>query len=200
MPGIQTVNTLESTNNYVKEHIAELDNLSVVRAVEQTSGRGQGNHLWHSAPGMNLTFSVFMDFEASGIRLPAAELEHITGVITLSVRSYLGQKGIESRIKWPNDILVGDRKICGILIENSVSGGEIRNSIVGVGLNVNELQFPADIPNPTSVASVTGCNYELSAEMELLYKEIRRHFELLRSDDGRLYLKKEFDNNVFRLL
>ena len=143
---------VDSTNDEARRHISEIDNLSVVSALEQTKGRGQHGNTWLSMPGENLTFSLIVkDF-----RIKANEQSAISQATALSLTKILGRYGIEARIKWPNDIYAGDNKICGILIENSLKGMEIDWSIIGIGLNVNQTSFPEDLPNPTSMRLCTG--------------------------------------------
>ena len=142
---------VDSTNDEARRHISEIDNLSVVSALEQTKGRGQHGNTWLSMPGENLTFSLIVkDF-----RIKANEQSAISQATALSLTKLLGRYGIEARIKWPNDIYAGDNKICGILIENSLKGMEIDWSIIGIGLNVNQTSFPEDLPNPTSMRLCT---------------------------------------------
>ena len=143
---------VDSTNDEARRHISEIDNLSVVSALEQTKGRGQQGNRWSSQPGENLTFSlVVKDF-----RIKANEQSAISQTTALSLVDLLSRHEIKARIKWPNDTYAGDEKICGILIENSLKGSEIDWSIIGIGLNVNQTAFPEDLPNPTSMKLCTG--------------------------------------------
>lgn len=143
---------VDSTNDEARRHISEIDNLSVVSALEQTKGRGQRGNRWSSQPGENLTFSlVVKDF-----RIKANEQSAISQTTALSLVDLLSRHEIKARIKWPNDIYADDEKICGILIENSLKGSEIDWSIIGIGLNVNQTTFPEDLPNPTSMKLCTG--------------------------------------------
>ena len=190
--------TADSTNHVLRERMAELDNLSVIAAREQTAGRGQGTHTWFSTPGENLTFSILYRFGAVGT-LAASDALLITQVTTLALRDYLLGHGVQARIKWPNDIWVEDRKICGILIENILEGGLVRESIVGIGLNVNETGWPDGLPNPVSLRELTGRRYSPENELPALHKEICRRFSMLASPDGRKSLQEEFGKYMFRL-
>ena len=139
---------VKSTNEYVRSHIDTLDNLSVVAAWSQTEGRGQGLHKWHSLPGQNLIFSIVI----KNPDIPAALQAEISNTTASSIVQLLERHGIQAWIKPPNDIWVSDKKICGLLIEHSLRGDRIRHSIIGIGLNVNQMSFPSDLPNPTSMA------------------------------------------------
>ena len=190
--------TADSTNSELRRRIAGLDNLSIIAAREQTDGRGQGTHTWFSTPGRNLTFSILYRF-GDAYALAASDAILITQVTTLAIRDYLLGHGVRARIKWPNDIWVEDRKICGILIENTLESGMVRESIVGIGLNLNETGWPPELPNPVSLRELTGREYAPDAELTALEKEIRRRFGLLASPDGRCSLQEEFGRFMFRL-
>ena len=195
MSGIKWFESLASTNNEAKKHIADYDNLSVIATIEQSAGRGQGTHTWYTTPGKNLTFTIVFNPE----NLPASEALYLTRITTLSLLSYLAARGVRARIKWPNDIWVEDKKICGILIENILEGNLVHNSIIGIGLNINESGWPGDLPNPVSLGELTGKSYDIHEELEAFYKEFCRHAQMLSSEDGRKYLCENFDENVFRL-
>lgn len=198
--GIIWVESTESTNSELRRHIGELDNLSVIAAREQTAGRGQGDHSWFSSPATNLTFSILFRFgEGFPVTLGSSDAVLVTQITTLAVRDHLLSRGIGSRIKWPNDIWTGDRKICGILIENSSMGGMVTSSIVGIGLNVNETGWPAGLPNPVSMRELSGKVYNLDEELRALAGRLRSRYEEAASPEGRRRLDEKFSLNVFRL-
>ena len=192
------LDTAASTNSELRERMSGLENLSVVAARAQTAGRGQGTHTWHASPGQNLTFSILYRFEGP-YALAAADTLLITQVTTLALRDYLLGHGVQARIKWPNDIWVGERKICGILIENMLEGAAVRASIVGIGLNLNETGWPAELPNPVSLRELTGRVYDPGEELRRVQKEIRRRFGCLAEADGRTSLQEEFGKYLFKL-
>ena len=148
---IKWFDTLDSTNDEAARHLSAYDNLSVVAAREQTAGRGQRGNRWLSRPGENLTFSLVLKPR----QLAAAGQMGLTALASVAVREYLLSEGVPARIKWPNDLYVGDRKIGGMLIENGLEGPWIRHSIIGIGLNVNQRAFPPGLLNPTSMALCT---------------------------------------------
>ena len=198
---IRWYDVIDSTNSEARRLLEGLDNLSVIAATCQTAGRGQGDHKWASAPGDNLTFTTVMRFSENqdGISLMTSEILQITCVTTLAIRDFLLDNGIEARIKWPNDIWVGDKKICGILIENILDGAKVRDSIVGIGLNLNQTSWPSDIPNPVSMKLLTGRNFEPHAALEALHEKIRLRFGQLATNEGRINLEAEFRQHMFRL-
>ncbi len=148
--------SVDSTNEECRRHISDIDNLSVMAAVSQTSGKGQRGNVWLSEPGQNLTFSIVLKFP---INVMAGELEPmyaydqfvLSEIASLAVVDLLADHDIQAKIKWPNDIYVGNRKICGMLIESSLRGEWLQHSIIGIGLNVNQRNFDVTLPNPTSL-------------------------------------------------
>lgn len=167
----------ESTNSWLKEH-SESPPMTLVAAVSQTAGRGQRGNTWEAEPGKNLTFSF--RFKPRDVR--PAEQFAVSEAVALAVRDTLSSYGIEAEVKWPNDIYVGDRKICGILIENSIMGLEIAQSIVGVGLNVNQREFLSDAPNPVSMAQLTGRDYSLQEVAQTFGRNFERRAERLKEN------------------
>jgi len=137
-----------STSSYLAGIAADAPHGTVVMAREQTAGRGQRGNSWEAEPGSNITLSLLLRPE--GLE-PACQFV-ISQAVSLAIVDMLGHFVSEPvRIKWPNDIYVGDRKICGILIENTVTGSAIDRSIIGIGLNVNQMEFHSDAPNPVSL-------------------------------------------------
>lgn len=147
-----------STNSWVAENSATLPAPCLVRAVEQTCGRGQRGNSWEAEPGMNITASAL--FTPRGIA--AAEQFVISEAVALAVTDMLGIYDVEAHVKWPNDIYVGDRKICGILIEHSILGSGITRTIAGIGVNINQTRFLSDAPNPVSLSMLTGAAHDLT--------------------------------------
>lgn len=160
--------TLESTNGYAQDHLSELDNLSVIVADWQTAGRGQRGNRWLAAPGENLTFSLVLKPEA----LLAREQMQLTALASVALRGALLEAGFPPRIKWPNDLYVGDSKLAGMLIENRLFGDHIEASVIGIGLNVNQTAFDPCLSNPTSLKALCGRSFSCDEVLE----SILRHF------------------------
>ena len=148
---------VDSTNNYARQLImsdAAVDG-TVVLTHCQHRGRGQmGNH-WESERNKNLTFSVVF---YPGFLEPANQF-FLSQVVSLGICDFFSSEVADVKIKWPNDIYVGSRKIGGILIENSVQGNTFFSSVAGIGLNINQETFLSDAPNPVSLKQLTGKNY-----------------------------------------
>lgn len=160
--------TVDSTNEEAKRRISTLDNLSVLSVSYQTQGKGQRNNRWLSEPGCNLLISIVMKpSEIWGKScLEAKDQFTVSRITTESVVELLDCHDIEARIKLPNDIYVGDNKICGILIENGIKGNLLEYCIIGIGLNVNQTTFDTALPNPVSMSSITGRTYDLSCLLD----------------------------------
>ncbi len=128
---------------------------------EQTAGRGQRGNSWEAEPGMNVTMSMLVAFDG----VHAAQQFIISQIVSLTIvdmlREYLAPAVTAERVKvkWPNDIYVDDRKIAGILIENTIYGAYVAYSIIGIGLNVNQSRFFSDAPNPVSMAQLGVANH-----------------------------------------
>jgi BirA family biotin operon repressor/biotin-[acetyl-CoA-carboxylase] ligase len=141
----------DSTNRWMKENGKQND--MVVVAEYQTAGRGCGTNSWESERGKNLLCSVFIhpkDFQAKSQFI----ITQLVSVALCKAIEKFANKPVE--IKWPNDIYVGDKKICGVLIENRLQGRMVKDTIIGIGLNVNQTEFKSDAPNPVSIKQLTG--------------------------------------------
>ncbi len=190
---------VDSTNSEARRHISDIDNLSVVSALSQSQGRGQMGNTWSSAPGENLTFSIVMKSEGlNAIR--ARDQFVLSEAAALTIVEFLSGHDIQAEIKWPNDIYVGNRKICGMLIENSLRGDTISHSIIGIGLNVNQRNFDVNLPNPTSMAIVSGIGTDIRKALEEITDTFRSICEtMLASSEGRTRLHSLYLSRLWRL-
>ena len=162
----------DSTNQWVKTHLDELRQEGrplCVTTDYQTAGRGCGTNRWESERGKNLLFSLLVS--PNGIR--ANKQFRISMAISLAICKALGQHLGYLTIKWPNDIYWRDGKIGGILIENTLQGNSVRDSIIGVGLNVNQREFRSNAPNPVSMWQIS----EQETDRDALLRDILTTFE-----------------------
>ena len=159
----------DSTNNYANRLIIEgkAVNGSVVLSHYQTSGRGQRGNTWESAPGKNLLASIVL-FPAF---LPPGKQFYLSKITSLALVDLLRVHNQRVTVKWPNDIFVNNKKIAGILIETSILGNEFHSAVAGIGLNLNQEKFSAELPNPVSLKLITGKDYEIK-ETALQLREI----------------------------
>ena len=183
--------TTASTNDDARnEKYCEGD---VVWADFQTAGRGQRGHEWHSRKGENLTFSVVLE----PTFVPIAEQFSVSEVVALSLVDMLAEYDINAKIKWTNDIYVGDRKLVGILIEHSLAPSSLRRTIVGVGINVNQTEFDASLPNPVSMAQLLGKELNAEEVLSSFISHLQRHYESLR-EGGAEVLHNRYNELLYR--
>ncbi|HEY9168164.1 MAG TPA: biotin--[acetyl-CoA-carboxylase] ligase [Lutibacter sp.] len=186
------LNAIESTNLYLKKLAVEKDTESytVVTADFQSAGRGQMGATWHSEVGKNLTFSLLIKFNTFDIEHQFYLSMAVSLGLLAAVRSHISSPLF---VKWPNDILADKDKLAGILIENIISGNLIKQTVIGIGLNVNQEQFPATIGNITSLKRLAGKSFDKDLLLEDIITSIQnfvgyieqREFQKLKE----LYLK-----------
>lgn len=189
---IRWFDTIDSTSTRLLADKETLPDRSVYAALFQTAGRGQKGNRWESHKGENLLFSLLMKPAA----LPASEQFILTQIVALGIVDYLDMQGLSATIKWPNDIYVGDRKICGTLIENTLSEGLVTASVAGIGLNMNQIRFDATLKNPTSLALETGRSFRLEEELPVLLDCLLGYYDRL----GEHYARNGFDARYLDLL
>lgn len=153
---VRWFDTLDSTNSEALRHLDEYPSGTVIAAREQTAGRGQRGNRWFAEAGQNLTFSIVLKFH--GGEIPVVKAPWLNFLAAGAVAAYLEDQGVACSVKWPNDIYAGRRKICGMLLENSLSGASLAASVIGIGINVNQREFP-QLANATSLALQTGKEY-----------------------------------------
>ena len=178
----------DSTNEFAADLLKTRDipEGTVIWALEQFAGKGQGNNTWESEPGKNLTFTLVLH---PAFLLPARQFllnEAITLGIIDFTRSLLTAEKIQ--IKWPNDIYAGNRKLGGILINNIISGTNFETSMVGIGLNVNQVDFPSTLPNPVSLAMLANQEFELKQVLSgLCHSILIRYHQLQKEEVKNIY-------------
>jgi len=164
-------------------------------AESQYAGRGQQQNKWHSEPGKNLTFSLFL----KPAFLPAVRQFDLTRAISLGVSNALEPLlGEKLKIKWPNDIYYADKKLGGMLIENTLQGGQIKSSVIGIGLNINQAVFPTEAANAVSLKQILQTDYDLKYILSEICKNIEAFYLSLRS--GRYEaVRKDYTERLYRL-
>jgi len=164
------LDVVDSTNNYASKLVANQEALdgTVVVAHFQGEGKGQRGNVWSSEPGKNLTFSLVLNPKIVAL----SEAFVISQIVSLAICKYLESVIDEDVfIKWPNDIYVGEKKICGILIENQFKGNNFEYAIIGIGLNVNQTNFQ-NLPRVTSLFLVSKKELDLKSVLNELLKSI----------------------------
>jgi BirA family biotin operon repressor/biotin-[acetyl-CoA-carboxylase] ligase len=177
---IQKLDSTESTNKYCEAlDLSQVGDFTCYWALEQTAGIGQrGNH-WHSSSGKNLTFSLVLH----PIFLPADRQFKLTQALSLALVDFLSTLNfkLSVSIKWPNDIYVDGKKICGTLVSTRLQGTAIASAVCGIGLNINEREFPSWIPHPTSLSILTRQEYDLETMLRQLLACIEHRYKSLKS-------------------
>lgn len=183
--------TVDSTNNWLAENESHLPIPSLVYCDTQTAGRGQRGNAWESEPGKNITAS-FIFYPSY---FPANKQFVISEAVALAVVNLLEELEVEAKIKWPNDIYVGDKKICGILVEHVVTGRNISRTIVGMGININQTVFKSDAPNPVSLSILTGKQYHLQSIVQKLSVFLEEKISHLEEGDS---IHSDFRKHLWR--
>jgi len=195
------LNTVDSTNNYAANYVLEHGLLggTVILAFEQTKGRGQRGANWSSEEGASLTFSVILDTSM----VPVTKQFVVSQFVALAIERFLSSflKKNDVAIKWPNDILVDEQKICGVLIESVAQGSKLSHSIIGIGLNVNQKNF-TDLPFATSLLKLAGQDFELDEVLNNLLAHLNaQYIKLLQGKDAEIsaaYEEKLFGKKEVR--
>lgn len=187
---------VESTHIYLSELVSKTSppHGFHVTADYQSGGRGQIGRSWHGAPGLNLLVS-YVFYPENMVASRAFDLSVWVSVVLEQLVSSFGIQ--EVRIKWPNDIYICDQKVGGILIQNTLRGELVKNSIVSVGLNVNEINFPTEIPNPTSLRIETGQPIQVRDVLSLLTRLLDHQYHLFSSPSGLAELWKSYKEKLW---
>ena len=184
-----TIKEVDSTNNFLKQLASNSKPViegTVIMAENQTAGRGQQQNSWHAEPGKNLTFSLLLKPSF----LPVTQQFDLVRAVSLGVFDALHPLlGDGLKIKWPNDIYYGDRKLGGMLIENMIQGGQIKNAIVGIGLNINQQTFPDYLPNAISVKQILQQDYDLKTLLSDICRYIEAYYLNLKA--GKILFVRE---------
>lgn len=168
---------LDSTNKYMKENLDRLSPFDIVRAVVQTSGYGRMQRSWYDNSD-NLSFSMYLKTKK------ISRLGQLPQLAAVSVVSVLNEYGVEAKIKWPNDVLVDGKKICGILVETVLTKDTV-SVILGIGLNVNNQYFTDDLKQKaTSIYQQKGKLYDMRMLLNNLATKLTFFFNQFESGDA----------------
>lgn len=186
----------DSTNSELKRRFAQNPRMSNTSffALQQKEGRGQHGTTWVSRSNTNLTFSILLN----DLNLKASENFKLNAAVSLSIQKFLEAqtKTTPFHIKWPNDILAGQSKLCGILIESVMMGQNIKSAIIGIGLNTNQTDFD-DLPKATSLKKLMHTDYDLESLWHQLTDAITKDLKVYL-DQPLDTILKEYTNHLFR--
>lgn len=189
------LNFVSSTNSFASKLLKDErpEEGTIFITEEQSEGRGQGTNTWESENGKNLTLSLVLypDF------LEVSQQFMISKAIALGLQKYLAFRARHISIKWPNDIYYNDKKIAGILIENSIIGSKINYSIVGIGININQTEFKSDAPNPVSLKQILGSDSYLEDELVELKYHLAKYYNKLKNKHFK-EIDKEYLLNLYK--
>ncbi|WP_159022819.1 biotin--[acetyl-CoA-carboxylase] ligase [Formosa sp. L2A11] len=189
------LDAIDSTNTFLKQlsTCELLADYTVVVAKQQTMGRGQMGTVWESETAKNLMFSVFKDVSF----VPIEKQFYISMATAIAIYKALNKLMLPRvRIKWPNDILSEDKKICGVLIENIVTPSGLRDSVLGIGVNVNQTNFKK-LPKASSIVNKTGKIYHTDEVLDYILVELKECFAWL--ENGQLErIKQEYESALFK--
>ena len=195
MPHYIKVSQTASTNTYLSRLAATLPGGTVIYTPSQTAGRGQKGNSWESEDGKNLTFSLLLKHPP----VKARDQFCLSEAAALAVVEALSaEAGDGFTVKWPNDVYWQDKKICGMLIENSLNGSDIATCIIGIGINVNQERFVSDAPNPVSLINVTGREHDLESLLKRVCSRIEQLASSLGDDSARVDLHRRYMAVLYR--
>jgi BirA family biotin operon repressor/biotin-[acetyl-CoA-carboxylase] ligase len=189
------LDAIDSTNSYLKALTAAQlpKDYTVVVTESQTQGRGQMGTVWKADNGKNLTVSVFK--KVSFVKIE--QRFYISMVVSLAIYDALKALNIpQLHIKWPNDILSANKKLCGILIENVIKNNSLHGSVIGFGLNVNQKNFK-DLPQASSLSKITGISYDKDEVLTKILDNLKSNFKLLE-DKEYTFIKTQYECLLFR--
>ena len=191
------IDETDSTNRYCKDCVLLHPKENLLVATDyQTAGKGCGTNHWESERDQNLLFSLL--WHPDGLK--AGRQFYISMAVSQALKSVVSRYcRDEVKVKWPNDIYVGDRKICGILIENQLKGDSIKQSIIGIGLNVNQTRFVSDAPNPVSLAQLTGQELDREQLLRELAQSLGHHLDMLGSASAEHALYEDYLDSLYRV-
>ena len=190
------LSAIDSTNDYLKNLLLKntLENYTIVTAEFQHKGKGQMGGEWKSEPSKNLMCSIYLN--NSTIKL--SNQFSINMVVCLAIKKSLNKFNIpQLSVKWPNDIMSGSSKLCGVLIENIVKSKSIQNIIIGIGLNVNQTEFN-NLPNASSIKQISGKHYNTDEILIEIVKDVKFYFNFLNKKNL-IQLQKLYEANLYRL-
>jgi len=172
--------TVESTNVYASKQVSKTNpqHPKVYFTTNQSGGTGQFGRKWYSGKDKNLSLSIVYPWK----KMTAAQNINILMTVSLAIQNALMVlTGLNSTIKWPNDIYYDDKKLGGVLIQNVLKGSKVNYSIIGIGINVNTKRFPRWVPNPISVSQIENKDYELDNFARLLSSAIIQYLDIRES-------------------
>ena len=189
---------IHSTNDYAVELISKNKPIegTVISADFQRTGKGQFGRTWQSERSSNLLFSVVLYPEF----LSAQQAHLLNFTYALAVSKAIDQflPSASTLVKWPNDIYYEEKKIAGLLVQNAISGHRLQYSVLGVGINVNQLAFPPELPNPVSLRMICNATISRSELLAALCSCLEDRYVALRTKSGRTLVCSDYASRLYR--
>ncbi|ANW95258.1 hypothetical protein AXE80_02690 [Wenyingzhuangia fucanilytica] len=194
------LNAIDSTSQFLKDLAkkSELENFTVVVADEQLAGKGQMNTVWHSEKGKNLLFTVYVELKG----LPVNLIPYISFLSAVKIKEVIvnvlgGTSKI--KVKWPNDIMSYNDKISGILVENQLRQQQVDACFIGVGLNVNQLQFPSHLTKANSLANIKGVVFDKEILLEKIILALKKVMYVDYIINNLEKIKQDYLNSLYKI-
>ena len=187
--------SLSSTNTYSTELLSKSNppEGTVILTYNQTAGRGQIGSKWESAPDKNVSMSIILYPKF----LAAREQFNLNAAVSLAIFDVASRYVKDVKVKWPNDIYIGKKKVAGILIQNTLTGKNIQSAVVGIGLNVNQTEFTSDAPNPTSLKLETEKSVDLNQIVQDIAQALEKRYLQLKSGKSK-QIRMEYIAHLYR--
>ena len=190
------LDAIDSTNSFLKELAQKsiLDDYTIVVTKAQLAGKGQMGEKWASETGKNLTFSIFKKFSTSKIK----DQNYLNYAVCIALHEvFNGLKLPKLSIKWPNDILSANKKVCGVLIENSFQKRYIKQTIIGIGVNVNQTQFTPELAGATSIINCINKEVDLDLLLEKITHSLEKYLSLFEKESFDI-LKNLYHDSLYK--
>jgi len=190
--------TVDSTNNYARSKVVSeaLNEGTVIQAMHQTQGRGQQRKHWNSATGQNGLFTLILKPEFLDLR----KMSFLNFAVAVACRDAIARilPDSEVLIKWPNDIYIEDSKICGILIENALAA-KARYSLIGIGVNVNQIHFPQELHHAISLKMISGLDFNIEQVIQVFLEELEKNYTELKLNPGLQRIRETYISRMYQL-
>jgi BirA family biotin operon repressor/biotin-[acetyl-CoA-carboxylase] ligase len=187
---------VDSSNNYamrqLQAHLAGHGSAWFVRF--QSAGKGQHGKSWNAEPGQNIIMSIIIET----IDFSIDKQYLISMIVALACNDFFSKYAIDSTsVKWPNDLYWKDRKAGGVLIETLIQGKALKYAVIGIGININQTFFPADLPNPVSLKQITGKSFDVTELAKELCSLLNRRWKQLKKGNEEVILE-EYNNILYK--
>jgi BirA family biotin operon repressor/biotin-[acetyl-CoA-carboxylase] ligase len=189
--------SLNSTNAFTLDYLSKTNPIegTVISTKRQTAGRGQRGNYWESESDKNVSLSIILYPKF----LAAAKQFDLSKIVALAVKDLIEEHCNKAvKIKWPNDIYIENRKVAGILIQNSLTGSMIKNAVLGIGININQETFLSDAPNPTSLKLEVGEEFNIDDLIKKLCKYVEIWYLKLKANQTQS-INDAYLNALYRL-